>query len=51
MKTKEYKISEYLSVDKNGKLKLKQSKEKLIKLAENEILKWKQFIKNLEDEI
>jgi len=45
----DYKIGEYIS-SKDGKLKLKNSKEKFIKLAKKEIKKWQEFLKNLERE-
>ena len=43
----EYEIGKHLGLDKNGKLELQSSKEKLIKLAKNKILEWEKFIKML----
>ena len=44
-----YEIGDYIS-QKNGKLKIKNSKKRLIKLAKKEIKEWEKFLKNLEDE-
>lgn len=43
---KNYKTGDYLSVEKE-KLVIKNSKERLIKHAEKEIIEWQKFIKNL----
>ena len=44
-----YKIGDYIS-SKDGKLKIKNSKKKLIELAEKEIKEWQDFIKKLKGE-
>jgi len=44
-----YEIGDYIS-SKNGKLKIKNNKKRLIKLAKKEIKEWEKFLKNLEDE-
>ena len=43
-----YELGDYISSEK-GKLEIKNSKERLIKLAKKEIKKWQNFLKNLEE--
>lgn len=50
MKTTNYKLGDYIST-KDGKLTIKSSKKKLIKMAEEEIKQWEGFIKKLKEEI
>ena len=46
----DYKLGEYIT-SKKGKLEIKCSKKKLIKLAKEEIKRWEEFIKKLEEKI
>ena len=43
----EYELGKHITLDKDGKLALKGSKIRLIKLADREIEKWQEFRKNL----
>lgn len=42
----EYKIGEHLAFE-NGKLQIKSSTTKLIKIARSEVKKWETFLENL----
>lgn len=45
-----YKIGEHI-ISKNGKLRIERSNvEKMIMIAEKEILAWQQFVANLKNE-